>query len=195
MGNLRSVEKAFVRLKLPVKISFNPDTIAHAERLILPGVGHFLKGMENLRLRGILEPLNYAAIHRGTPVLGICLGMQLMTKFSEEGFVSGLGWIDAETCRFNFHDMIPKIPHMGWNNLRLVNYSNLMEGITNEELFYFVHSYFVKCKYNNEVLAETIYGASFVSSFRLGHIYGCQFHPEKSQEAGLKILQNFIQKG
>lgn len=191
MGNLRSVQKAFERIRVPVKISANLDEILTAEKLVLPGVGHFEKGVSNLKARGLFDALNTVVVEKKIPILGICLGMQLMTDFSEEGNCNGFGWIKARTQRFSFHIDDLKIPHMGWNNLSLKKADYLFKEITTENFFYFVHSYFISCENEADILTETNYGTKFVSSFSSKNIFGCQFHPEKSHDSGLQILKNF----
>lgn len=193
MGNIRSVQKAFERIKVPVKVTANADDILNAEQLILPGVGHFEKGIKNIKERGLFNCLNEAVLDKKIPILGICLGMQLMTEFSEEGNLEGFGWIKGKTKKFSFESKELKIPHMGWNNLSIKNTNSLFNGIKNENLFYFVHSYFVTCENEENILSETNYGIKFVSSFQRGNIYGCQFHPEKSHDAGLQVLKNFAE--
>lgn len=192
MGNLRSVQKALERMGVKCVISSNPEEILRADKLILPGVGHFKKGMENLKNMNLLDSLNKAVLDSRISILGICLGMQLMTKFSEEGNCAGLDWINAKTSKFDFHNNKFKIPHMGWNNLFIKNNTTLLRNINENDFFYFVHSYNISCENENEVLAKTNYGYDFVSVFQKDNIFGCQFHPEKSHEAGLRILKNFI---
>jgi imidazole glycerol-phosphate synthase subunit HisH len=191
MGNLRSVQKAFERIRVSAKISSNINEILLAEKLVLPGVGHFEHGINNLKDMGLFGALNEVVLEKKIPILGICLGMQLMTDFSEEGNCSGFGWIKARTQRFSFQSDGLKIPHMGWNNLSLKKADSLFKEITTENFFYFVHSYYISCSYENNILAETNYGNKFVSSFQEGNIFGCQFHPEKSHDSGLQILKNF----
>lgn len=193
MGNLRSVQKAFERVGIDAKITRNSDEILNAEKLVLPGVGNFEKGMNNIRENGLINILNETVISRKTPILGICLGMQLMTNFSEEGSCEGFGWVKSNTKKFSFKDNTLKIPHMGWNNLVMKNFDIIFKDVSNENYFYFVHSYYVSCDEDSEILAETTYGNKFISSFKKDNIYGCQFHPEKSHEAGLKILKNFAE--
>lgn len=192
MGNLRSVQKAFERIGTPAKISGHLDEILVADKLVLPGVGHFEQGMKNIRSRGLFEVLNTAALKTKTPIMGICLGMQLMTEFSEEGNCNGFGWIKGKTRKFSFKNNGLKIPHMGWNNLSIKKTDSLYNGINFDNFFYFVHSYYISCEDENDVLTETIYGNKFVSSFQKENIFGCQFHPEKSHDAGLKVLGNFV---
>jgi imidazole glycerol-phosphate synthase subunit HisH len=192
MGNLRSVQKAFERIGIHAKITATPDEVMRAGKLILPGVGHFSRAMDILHSTGLADALNQAVMVRKTPILGICLGMQLMTEFSEEGDVEGFGWIKGRTSKFCFADSFLKIPHMGWNQLSFKKQSRLMQDVSTEAYYYFVHSYFVACEDPDTVLAETKYGNTFVSAFEKDHVYGCQFHPEKSHDAGLKIIENFV---
>lgn len=191
MGNLRSVQKAFERIRVTAKISSDVSEILNAEKLVLPGVGHFAQGISNLKKKGLFNTLNEAVIEKKKPILGICLGMQLMTEYSEEGNCEGFGWVNANTKRFTFKTNGLKIPHMGWNNLSIKNSDSIFRGISAENFFYFVHSYFISCKNESDILTETVYGNDFVSSFQKGNIFGCQFHPEKSHDKGLLILKNF----
>ena len=191
MGNLRSVQKAFERIRVPANISSDSIKILNAEKLVLPGVGHFAQGISNLKQKELFDTVNAAVIERRIPILGICLGMQLMTEFSEEGNCEGFGWVSASTKRFTFHNNGLKIPHMGWNNLLVKNSDSIFKGISTENFFYFVHSYFISCKNESDILTETVYGNNFVSSFQKENIFGCQFHPEKSHDKGLQILKNF----
>lgn len=190
-GNLRSVQKAFERMRIEAKPTNNPDEILSSKKLVLPGVGNFATAIKRIKDTGIFESLNIAVSEKKIPILGICLGMQLMTKHSEEGDAEGFGWIDAETMRFEFDNNRLKIPHMGWNSLEISDKSALYDGISNEDLFYFVHSYYVKSNDSNNILAKTKYGIEFTSSFSKENIFGCQFHPEKSHDSGMQILKNF----
>lgn len=193
MGNLQSVQKALNRIGAISKISTSENDILTAEKLILPGVGHFKNGMKNLRQSGLDKVLNKKALQDKTPILGICLGMQLFTKSSEEGEIDGFGWIEAHTIKFKFPENTKnlKIPHMGWNNLIRMKNNPIYNGISDEDSFYFVHSYHVNCNNPSDILSTTKYGMEFVSSFQKDNIIGMQFHPEKSHAAGLKILSNF----
>jgi glutamine amidotransferase len=165
-----------------------------ADKLILPGVGHFKNGINNLKERGLIDLLNDMVLREKVPILGICLGAQLFSNFSEEGNVRGLGWIDAATIRFNVSDRILyKIPHMAWNSVEIINKNELDEDLEKSDLFYFVHSYHLKCNDKNIVWMKTVYDYEFVSAIRKENIYGTQFHPEKSHEAGLKILKRFAE--
>ncbi|MEM4260578.1 MAG: imidazole glycerol phosphate synthase subunit HisH [Candidatus Woesearchaeota archaeon] len=191
MGNLRSVQKALDRIGVKADICNDYKNLKYADKIILPGVGHFKKGIENLISMGFFDELNELVLIKKKPILGICLGMQLMTSYSEEGDCEGFGWIDAITTKFKFEDNNLKIPHMGWNNLNIRKNDNILSGITEHDFFYFVHSYNINCKNNEDVVATTYYGKDFVSVFNKENIFGCQFHPEKSHDTGLKILKNF----
>jgi len=193
MGNLRSVQKAFERIRIPAAISSNLSEIENAEKLVLPGVGHFERGISNLKDRGFFELLNELVRDKKKPILGICLGMQLMTEFSEEGNCNGFGWLKAKTQKFSFKSNGLKIPHMGWNNLSIKKSDTIFKDITTDNFFYFVHSYYVSCDNETDILTETSYGNGFVSSFQSGNIFGCQFHPEKSHDKGLQLLKNFAE--
>lgn len=195
MGNLRSVEKAFHRLGIEAVVTSDFPTIERAEKLILPGVGHFAKGMEELSRTGLREVLNEQVQVKRKPILGICLGMQLLTEHSEEGDAEGLGWINAQTVRFPSHDKTHRVPHIGWNTLQIVNDSALYEGLAPKTAFYFVHSYYVSTSDTSVVSTMTEYGIPFTSSVKKDNIYGTQFHPEKSLTAGLRLLRNFAEKG
>ncbi len=191
LGNLRSVEKIIQRAGHTPVISSNPDVLQNADKLILPGVGHFSKGVNNLKEKKLWDTLQEEVIQKQKPILGICLGMQLMTNFSEEGNVSGLAWIDAETKHFPASDKL-KIPHMGWNTLITKKNSPLAQEINETNEFYFVHSYYVACNKKEDILFETNYLLNFTSGFQKNNIYGVQFHPEKSHKAGLTLIKNFL---
>ena len=191
MGNLRSVQKAFERIRISARISSDINEILSSNKLVLPGVGHFAQGISNLKQKGLIEALNDVVLGKKKPVLGICLGMQLMTEYSEEGDCEGFGWIKAKTQRFTFNTNGLKIPHMGWNNLSIRNSDSIFREISTDNFFYFVHSYYISCTNESDILAETKYGNNFVSSFQKENIFGCQFHPEKSHDKGLQILKNF----
>jgi len=193
MGNLRSVENKLQRMGLEVRVSAEPRVVGEAQKLILPGVGSFAEGMRRLGERGLIEALNRKVLEKKTPVLGICLGMQLMSAHSEEGDVEGLGWIGARTRRLrpkNGPEELP-VPHVGWSRLRVIRPDPLLDGLDAEAAFYFTHSYHVVCEDGSDVLAVTRYGADFTSVIRKGHIMGTQFHPEKSRSGGMRIIQNF----
>lgn len=193
MGNLRSIQNKIERLDASVIISSNLDDIERADRLILPGVGAFDAAMANLKRLGMIPVLDRKVLTDRTPILGICLGMQLFSRFSEEGNVEGLGWIDARTIRFDFggngHGL--KIPHMGWNSVTVRKPSPVLDGIDLNANFYFVHSYHVRCNDATDVLTTTDYGLEFASMVQHENIVGAQFHPEKSHFHGVRLLENF----
>lgn len=189
LGNKSSIVRVFDRLKVPCILSTDRNEILTAEKIILPGVGHFTKGMENLRNLNLIPILNEAVLEKKIPILGICLGMQLMTNFSEEGNEKGLAWINAETKKF---DTNLKIPHVGWNTLNQPKTDSILKSISEKEQFYFVHSYAIQCNEKQDILASSTYGQEFVAAFQKENIYGTQFHPEKSHQQGLNIIKNFI---
>ena len=191
-GNIGSVLNICKKAGGKAEISSDPERIAGARKLILPGVGHFARAMERLRSSGIRDALD-TAHGRGAPILGICLGMQLLTSHSEEGDAAGLGWVDAVTRRF---DLPPnfKVPHMGWNQVELTRPDPLTEGMEDEARFYFVHSYYVEQGNEAAVLGRSEYGGRFVSMLQQGNVWGFQGHPEKSHRYGLAMIRNFIEK-
>lgn len=193
-GNLRSIFNKIERLGLNAKISSKKEDILAAEKLILPGVGYFAKGMENLKASGLLPVLEKKVIKEKTPILGICLGMQFFADFSEEGEAKGLGWIKGKVKKFQFSRKTIKIPHMGWNTVNLSKKSLLFDKIPKNSEFYFVHSYHF-CPENKEnILATTNYGEEFVCAVGKDNIYGVQFHPEKSHKEGIQLIRNFAEK-
>lgn len=192
MGNIRSIMNKIHRAGHEAIVSYDHDTIMSADKLILPGVGHFLNGMKRLKERNIIDILNEKVLEDKIPILGICLGMQLFTGFSEEGNVKGLGWLDAETMKFALTDIKHKVPHMGWNSIEQKKESPLLKDIPDNRHYYFVHSYHVRCNDKEDILTTSFYGYEFVSSVQKENIFGTQFHPEKSHEWGEKMLNNFL---
>ena len=195
MGNLRSVLNKLQRMKTEVVVSSRVDDVKRATKLILPGVGSFDTGMAHLEEYGLLTLLDAKVTKERTPILGICLGMQLFAHRSEEGDAAGLGWIDAEVKRFDFgsNENQLRVPHMGWNTIDIQRHSTLLEGVPNGSEFYFVHSYHMTCNRPDVVIATTRYGYDFVSVVNQENIFGTQFHPEKSHQHGMKVLGNFVE--
>jgi imidazole glycerol-phosphate synthase subunit HisH len=190
IGNLLSVKNMLKKAAVTdVVITDDPELVAKADKIILPGVGHFDYGMKKLKASPCYEILQKKAMEEKVPVLGICLGAQLLTNGSEEGTEKGLGWIDADTIRFNGEQNLP-VPHMGWLE---VNYADhpLFKDMYENPRFYFVHSYFLKPKKEENLLCESEYGTRFAAGIASGNIYGVQFHPEKSHKFGLRLLENF----
>jgi imidazole glycerol-phosphate synthase subunit HisH len=193
MGNLRSVQKAFERLGHAAEVTRDPERVATAPAVVLPGVGAFAACMTNLTGLGLAEPVR-AAIQAGRPFLGICLGMQLLFEESEEfGPVRGLGVLPGRVVRFA-DAAGRKIPHMGWNTLRVARRAPALAGIDDGSYVYFVHSYYPVPADPSLVATTTPYGEEFASSVVRDNVFACQFHPEKSQQVGLRILDNFVRR-
>ena len=190
MGNLRSVQKAFEKLGIPAQIVTRPAEIKSAEKLVLPGVGAFPDAIRELETQNLVEPIRQH-IQADRPFLGICLGLQLLFDVSyEDGTWRGLGIIPGEVVRFPEHSAL-KVPHMGWNQLQVVGEPTLLTGIPRDAYFYFVHSYYVVPSDPSIIAARTDYGQQFVSVIGRNRMFATQFHPEKSQAHGLKLLSNF----
>lgn len=193
-GNIKSIQNMLKRIGAKSCISSDATEIEQAEKLILPGVGHFDYGMRNLQESGLIEVLNKKIVTDKVPLLGICLGAQLLGNKSEEGIIPGLGWIDMQVVKFD-ENKLPKnlkIPHMSWNEIIIKKQSELLAGLNNESRFYFVHSYHMKCNDENDILTNTNYGYEFTSAVEKDNIYGVQFHPEKSHKFGMRLLENFV---
>lgn len=190
LGNVSSIHNMLHYLGLSSQISNDIQVIQKADKLILPGVGAFDNGMQLIYRNNLIDILHKKVFEQQTPILGICLGMQLMCRASEEGKEKGLGWMDADVIRFR-RDVPIRIPHMGWNSVS-VKQTNPLLTSDEEAYFYFVHSFHVDNVKSDEVIATTEYGYEFVSAFRLNNIYGVQFHPEKSHRYGMSLLKNFV---
>lgn len=195
MGNLGSIVNMLKRINVHAVISSQSVDIQSATKIILPGVGAFDHGMNALNELGLLPILNDKVLKQKTPVLGICLGMQLLTRNSEEGKLPGLGWIDGHTARLRFgpEQSGLKVPHMGWNSVAFRPESVFSQGYEEEPRFYFVHSYHVVCDRQEDVVGRTFYGYEFASSVQKDNIFGVQFHPEKSHKFGMQLLKNFVE--
>jgi len=195
-GNLRSAEKALARAgAAEIAVTDDPAVVAKAERIVLPGVGAFADCMNGVKsIPGMVEALQDAVLKRGRPFLGICVGMQLLASVGREfGDHAGLGWIDGEVVRLTASDATLKIPHMGWNELKIERPHPLLAGIETGAHVYFVHSYELRAKDAADILATTDYGGAVTAMIARGNIAGTQFHPEKSQGMGLRLLRNFLE--
>lgn len=195
VGNLGSIINMLKKAGSKAQASSDPEVLVRAEKLILPGVGAFDAGMQKLNECGLVPLLNHLVLEKKVPVLGLCLGMQLMTHKSEEGQLAGLGWIGAETARFKFEggQAHLKIPHMGWNTLNIERPHPLVSELGAEARFYFVHTYHVICDDPVDIVASAEYGYAFPAVLSRGNIMGAQFHPEKSHKFGMRLLRNFAE--
>jgi glutamine amidotransferase len=191
MGNVGSISNMLKKLGCQSVISSDLEMIKLATKIILPGVGSFDNGIKNIINYGLLDVLNQKVMIEKIPILGICLGMQLMLKNSEEGAQNGLDWIDGVLKRFTEKSL--RVPHMGWNQIYHSKESRMFSEYESEKRYYFVHSYYVDLKDSNDILTTTNYGHEFTSSFEKGNIIGCQFHPEKSHNYGMSFLRNFLE--
>lgn len=195
VGNLASIQNMFKKIGVASMISDKVADFEGAAKLILPGVGAFDRAMECLADKKLVEPLTHLVMQDKKPVLGVCLGMQLLGISSEEGKCAGLGWIGARTVRFVNETADPsfKIPHMGWNIIKPTGDDVLLSGIESGSRFYFVHSYHMVCDVPQTAIALTPYGGDFASVVRHGNVWGAQFHPEKSHKFGMQLLRNFAE--
>jgi glutamine amidotransferase len=193
MGNLGSVKKKMDRIGVKSIITSNVQEIKNSNKIILPGVGHFAKAVFEIKNRGLWDLLSEQVLIEKKPILGICLGMQIMAKHSEEGDVNGLGWFDAEVVKFQVKDKLKfKVPHIGWNQISKTKESTIMNEIPDTSEFYFVHSYYFRCNNPGDILNETEYEANFTSAIEKENIFGVQYHPEKSHDVGELLLKNFV---
>jgi glutamine amidotransferase len=193
MGNLHSLKRIVSSHNIPVTISNKASELLTATHLILPGVGDFGQAMEQLKRNELIEVLNYLALEEKRPILGICLGMQLMTSFSEEGDCEGLGWFKCKTMNLQaYTEPGIKIPHLGWNTLTVKNDHKILADISASDEMYFVHGFGVLEAVNEHVLCTTEYGGEVISGLVKDNLFGLQFHPEKSLDSGHRILSNFI---
>ncbi len=194
-GNIGSIINMLKKLGTEVSASNDAEVINKADKLLLPGVGSFDSGISKLQQSGVIEVLNKKVLADKTPILGICLGVQLMTKGSEEGVLPGLGWFDATTVKFKLTDASArlKIPHMGWTDTVIKKPSRLFNMDDEEYRYYYVHSYHLLPNNATDILTTAVYGYEFVSGLERENIMGVQFHPEKSHKFGMRLFKNFIE--
>jgi glutamine amidotransferase len=195
LGNVRAFANVYKKLDIKAIIVKQTEDLENASKVILPGVGAFDYAMQKLEKSGMRHFLDEIVLHRHVPVLGICVGMQMLACSSEEGSLPGLGWIDGEVKRFNpsslRHSMC--VPHMGWNNIKPVKVNGLLQGIGVDARFYFLHSYYFQSHKKEDILAVTDYGGEFDCAVNSGNVFGVQFHPEKSHQWGIQLLKNFAE--
>jgi glutamine amidotransferase len=193
VGNLFAFQNVYKRLNISTKIAKTSKDLEDAKKLILPGVGSFDYAMSQLNNSGMREKLDELVTEKHIPIIGICVGMQMMGNSSDEGKLEGLRWIDADILKFdeNLINHRTKLPHMGWNDVFPVSDNPLFDGLEKDAIFYFLHSFYFKCNNPKDSIAVTDYGLSFSSAVNKDNIYGIQFHPEKSHQNGEKLLHNF----
>lgn len=193
VGNINAFVNVYKRVDVPVKIAKDKSDLIGAEKLILPGVGHFDHAMSQLNKSGMREALDELVLENGIPVIGICVGMQMMANKSDEGTMEGLKWIDASVRKFDEAKIkqVTRLPHMGWNDVQPVSSNALFEGLEKDAIFYFLHTYYFECNNTEDIMAKTEYGGEFASAASYENRYGIQFHPEKSHHYGEILLHNF----
>jgi len=193
LGNVLAFMNIYRRLNIPVKVVKTPGDFIEVTKLILPGVGSFDYAMQRLNESGMRQSIEKLVFKKKMPILGVCVGMQMLAVSSEEGEFPGLGWINGRVKKMNVQGDLysPYLPHMGWNGVIPKNNENLFNGLSKESKFYFLHSYHFECLDSVNIAAVTEYGGKFTSAVRQGNIFGVQFHPEKSHDFGVKLLENF----
>ena len=194
-GNIQAIATIYKNLNIEHQVLNNPEDLKKADKLILPGVGAFDATMQQLIDSGLKEELNKLVLEENVPVLGICVGLQVMGFESEEGKLPGLGWIPGKVKKFDKSRITikPKLPHMGWNVINDVRSHPLFKGIDSDFGFYFVHSFYFECECEENILSTSKYGDEFTSSIFADHIFGTQFHPEKSNGNGVQLFKNFAE--
>ena len=193
LGNVLAFANIYKRMNIPVNIATSKNDLIKSSKLILPGVGSFDNAMQKLENSKMLPSIEKIVIEQGMPILGVCVGMQILSRSSDEGKLSGLGWIDANVKKFDIASMPFRtcLPHMGWNDVAPCSDHTLFKGLENDAQFYFLHSYYFECYERKNVMAETDYGGLFSCAVFKDNIYGVQFHPEKSHHYGNLLLKNF----
>jgi len=191
-GNVLAIANVYKRLNIPFLIINKEEDFEKVDKLILPGVGAFDEVMGTLNESG-LKSILHEQVTGGKPVLGVCVGMQILGNHSDEGELNGFGWIDGEVKKFDISKIKqkPLIPHLGWNSLEFVKNGSILDGIEKDVGFYFIHTYYFSCNNEEDILATTHYGEEFTSAVQSGHVFGVQFHPEKSHENGIIVFENF----
>ena len=198
IGNSASIINMVHKAGGQASLCSSPECLESTSAIILPGIGSFDNGMDKLKETGFLDVIENKVFDEKKPFLGICLGMQLLFESSEEGQKKGLGWLRGEVIKFDFSSLdlaqLHKVPHMGWNIVRPINFNNLYAGLEGKPRFYFVHSYHVQCSDASDILATSQYGYEFTCSVRHNNIWGAQFHPEKSHRYGVQFFKNFLKE-
>ena len=192
-GNIRAIGNIYDTLKIAYKIAKSPEQVIGAQKIFLPGVGAFDETISMLDKTGFREVLDFEVMQNKVPIIGICVGMQILAESSEEGKLPGLGYIKGKVRKMDASllNQKPKLPHLGWNSIEIARQSTLLKNIDSELGFYFLHSYYFECENQEDILTTTTYGKSFASAINHDNIYGIQFHPEKSHHNGINLLHNF----
>lgn len=192
-GNISAIGNIYEKLNVPFKIAKTPAEVVGAKKLFLPGVGAFDETIAKLDETGFRKVLDTEVLENGIPIMGICVGMQILAESSEEGKLKGLGYIKGRVKKIDESILSskPKLPHLGWNNIKVTRENPLFNDIDHGIGFYFLHTYYFDCTNSNDILSTTMYGAEFASAVHNDNVYGCQFHPEKSHHNGVKLLHNF----